>query len=114
MMIDHQHHIVITYIAIHLIPASSPRLLPHTMLGTPQGYIGDCYLLSALAILCRKPEYMKKLFVTDAYSQQGLYVIQLYQGGRVKRVKIDDLMPVKRGKPAFGRCKVRVCMYICV
>jgi hypothetical protein len=39
-----------------------------------QGYLGNCWFLSALAVLCdKKPEVIKEILVTQKHSSEGLY-----------------------------------------
>ena len=58
-----------------------------------QGCLGNCWFLSALAVLCEKPEMIKQILISEKYSPEGCYLIRLCHHGEWKTVLIDDLFP---------------------
>ena len=55
-----------------------------------QGKIGNCFLLTALALLTRKPHIIDELFLSKT---NGLYGIKIYYQGIRKIIIIDNLIP---------------------
>jgi hypothetical protein len=58
-----------------------------------QGLLGDCYLMSALAVLTLKPDLLKSIFVTSEYSAYGIYAVRFFKNGIIRTVLIDDWLP---------------------
>ncbi|KAJ6232421.1 calpain [Anaeramoeba flamelloides] len=58
-----------------------------------QGILGDCYLLSALSVLCSHYGILNNIFITKKYSKYGFYVIQFYVSGKWIPIVIDDYLP---------------------
>ena len=59
-----------------------------------QGGAGDCWFLSAMAIMAAtKREALKRLVVSTKYSEWGLYVFRFYKEGQWVTVVIDDYIP---------------------
>lgn len=58
-----------------------------------QGLLGDCWLLSGLAILIEKPEMLHKIIITKEYCPQGCYQVRLCHYGEWQTVIVDDLFP---------------------
>ncbi|CAE8708106.1 unnamed protein product, partial [Polarella glacialis] len=78
-----------------------------------QGAIGDCWFLSALAVVAERPDLVARLFggrpVTPA---DGCYEIRLFLDGVWRTIAVDDRLPCtgKQKRPdgsslAFGRTK---------
>ncbi|CAF1364758.1 unnamed protein product [Adineta ricciae] len=59
-----------------------------------QGRLGDCWLISALALIADIPEILYKIMITKQYNPAGLYKIRLCNRGIWRTVTIDDLLPV--------------------
>ena len=68
-----------------------------------QGALGDCWIMGAFAVVAAREDLLKKLFVSSAFSEFGIYVCQFYKNGW-KTVIIDDLIPCNKhtGKPVYG------------
>ncbi|KAK3276717.1 hypothetical protein CYMTET_15233 [Cymbomonas tetramitiformis] len=71
-----------------------------------QGCLGDCWFISAMAILAAgDEELLHKLVVSHEYADRGLYVFQFFKNGDWRKVAIDDRIPCKRsGSPAYASC----------
>eukprot|EP00288_Rhodomonas_lens_P010583 CAMPEP_0177744362 /NCGR_PEP_ID=MMETSP0484_2-20121128/29704_1 /TAXON_ID=354590 /ORGANISM="Rhodomonas lens, Strain RHODO" /LENGTH=905 /DNA_ID=CAMNT_0019258857 /DNA_START=25 /DNA_END=2743 /DNA_ORIENTATION=+ len=76
-----------------------------------QGCIGNCYFLSAAAILCsdsaneKSEDILKKLFVKTQYFEQGLVGIRFFKNGKWLDIAIDTRIPCLDGKPQFVKMK---------
>ncbi len=80
-----------------------------------QGGVGDCWFMSALAVVAERHDLIAKIFGADtARNQAGLYCLRLFMDGKWASVWISDELPVT-GKPrretlafdtklAFCRC----------
>ena len=51
-----------------------------------QGRVGDCFFMSALAVLAGSPADVRRLFLDDATSTVGLYACRFYHNGACVRV----------------------------
>ena len=70
-----------------------------------QGALGDCWLISALAVLGAAGR-VPALFMTRDVSEEGAYCLRLYRGGAWTPVIVDDRLPVQAdGSPAFARSR---------
>lgn len=78
---------------------------PFSVYEVKQGaLIGDCYFLSAVAALTRKPWRIEKLFPTTQ-SNNGIYMARIMVKGVLQEVIVDDRFPViKETKDLLG-CK---------
>ncbi|CAJ1327846.1 unnamed protein product, partial [Effrenium voratum] len=79
-----------------------------------QGAVGDCWFLSALAVVAQRPDLILRLFRGQtATRRDGRYSVQLFLNGRWREVVVDDQLPCvdaqqKRGDGsnlAFSRTK---------
>ncbi|KAL3106179.1 hypothetical protein niasHT_016866 [Heterodera trifolii] len=61
-----------------------------------QGLLGNCWLLSALAVISERPDILEKLFITKEYNHRGVYEISLCIDGIWQRIIVDDFFPCHR------------------
>jgi hypothetical protein len=77
-----------------------------------QGGVGNCYFLSALAVLTENPDRIMSIFLPESQtiSKTGAYGIRLCIDGHWREVVVDDYVPcVKHSdgklRPAFAQPK---------
>ena len=68
-----------------------------------QGYIGDCYLISAIGVLGRK--HLEKIFgIGDWDNPNGAYMVKFNKFNKDLHIIIDSEFPVdSEGKWLLGR-----------
>lgn len=59
-----------------------------------QGKLGNCWFMSALAVLTLRQEAVFACFVTPEYSPYGVYAVRFFKDGSAVQVIIDDYIPV--------------------
>jgi hypothetical protein len=75
-----------------------------------QGYIGDCYLISAIGVL--GPHLKSVLGVGVWTNPKGGYMVRLSKYGDPIYVIIDDLFPTYYDHWAFGSCEDKEEIYV--
>ncbi|KAK0412040.1 hypothetical protein QR680_005999 [Steinernema hermaphroditum] len=61
-----------------------------------QGLLGNCWFLSALAVIAERPDILEKIVLTKVYNKDGVYMIRLCVDGLWKVVVLDDFFPCYR------------------
>ncbi|KAL0220966.1 hypothetical protein RCL1_000820 [Eukaryota sp. TZLM3-RCL] len=75
--------------------------------GTPapdhvkQGVLGNCWFISALAVVATRPELIKQIFVKDG-GKAGLYILKFQKNCEWTYVIVDDFLPCRNNKPIFA------------
>ena len=58
-----------------------------------QGRLGNCWFLSALAVLAERPKHLRSILVTPDYNPAGAYAVRLCQDGLWTVTIVDDTFP---------------------
>lgn len=84
-----------------------------------QGAVGDCWFLSALAVVAERHDLIARLFADTAPNSAGCYNIRLFLDGEWQSVLVDDMLPCTNTSRsldpglAFSRaanCQLWVCL----
>eukprot|EP00118_Oscarella_pearsei_P021924 m.249668 g.249668 ORF g.249668 m.249668 type:complete len:660 (+) comp40307_c0_seq10:668-2647(+) len=88
--------------------------MPWTLFRTPrpsdirQGVVGNCWFLSALAVLAEEPKLVEKIIISDKICNEGVYQVRLCQNGIWQVLLIDDTFPCdKHGMLVYSQADRR-------
>ena len=70
-----------------------------------QGMLGDCWLISALAVLAERPQLLREIMISDRLNDRGAYGVKLCKDGVWQAVIIDDYFPCSSGTLAFSEAR---------
>eukprot|EP00731_Ephydatia_muelleri_P030746 Em0022g260a len=58
-----------------------------------QGALGNCWMLSALAVIAQQPSLLREIIISDQYCPEGIYQLRLCIDGEWTIVNVDDSFP---------------------
>jgi len=54
-----------------------------------QGMLGDCWLISALAVLAERPQLIRNVMISDELNPHGAYGVKLCKDGVRARLSVE-------------------------
>ncbi|CAF3630403.1 unnamed protein product [Rotaria sp. Silwood1] len=71
-----------------------------------QGYLGNCWLMAALALVTQRPRMLSHILLTSTVNDQGIYLVRICHNGLWKIVLLDDCFPcTERRHLAFSQVR---------
>ena len=71
-----------------------------------QGALGDCWFLSAIAVLSQHPDRLKSVFLSKTANMFGVYSLRFFKNDEPEIVCVDDSVPVRWGTtPVFAKSR---------
>eukprot|EP00045_Choanoeca_perplexa_P016987 m.237110 g.237110 ORF g.237110 m.237110 type:complete len:722 (-) comp17418_c0_seq2:126-2291(-) len=71
-----------------------------------QGQLGNCWFVSALAVVAQQPHLIRRIVQHDALTPTGHYDIKLCKNGQWQTVRVDDWFPSRGGRLAYSKGKL--------
>ena len=67
-----------------------------------QGGLGNCYFLSVLACTAERGYRIRRLFVSNQFSPEGIYAVKMTKNGNPVCVVVDDHFPTRNKRFVFS------------
>jgi len=99
-------------------PDSPVLKLPWVVIREPvasditQGLLGNCWLLSAMAVLVEKPVLLDRVLATKELNPQGIYRVRLYRDGKLTSIIVDEQFPCNNKRFLIYSCAKRKQLFV--
>jgi len=60
-----------------------------------QGGVGDCWFLSAIAVLAERPDLLDMIVQNKSLNGSGKYTFTLFLDGYFRDIEVDDFLPCR-------------------
>ena len=64
-----------------------------------QGGVGDCWFLSAVAVLCERPDLMQNIIPHHTLVPNGFQMFRFFLGGSWREILVDRYLPCRVADP---------------